>query len=448
MTDTTSKILVREKIESTVSERLRSRPAFETAKPSPVAMPHTVRPVKSLRRVWLALIVVVAAAPLGLLAWAKLAPAPASNLLTAPVLRGDIEEAVLAIGTLKPTKLVAVGAQASGRLNALKVALGQMVKAGDLIAEIDSLEQQNSLRTAQAALANVRAQREEKEATLDLALLALARERKTLDQNASSRADYESAEATVKTTQAQIDQLDAQITQAEIEIETARINLGYTRITAPIDGTVLAIATQEGQTVNATQSVPTIVVLGSLDEMTIRAEISEADVVRVKPGQEVYFTILGDSSHRYTAALQSIEPAPESVKNDSSFSSSENESTTSSSSSSEAIYYNGILIVPNADGYLRTYMTAEVHIVLASAKNALTIPVAALGRSEADGNYIVKVLESSGVVAGRTIRTGINNKITVQVLDGLQEGERVVTGTKPTESPASFLSRPRTGGGP
>ncbi|WP_346659828.1 efflux RND transporter periplasmic adaptor subunit [Bradyrhizobium sp. 200] len=357
-----------------------------------------------------------------------------ATMITAPATIGDIEETVLASGTLKPVKLVAVGAQASGRVTSLKVSLGQMVRAGDLIAEIDSLTQQNSLRTAQATLAYTRAQRLEKEASLVLAEATLARQQLTWAQKASSRADYDSAEATVKTTRAQIAQLDAQIVQAEVGIETARINLDYTRITAPIDGTVLSTVTQEGQTVNAVQSAPTIVILGQLDTMTVRAEISEADVVRVRPGQPVYFTILGDRDHRHYARLDSIEPAPESIRNDSSFSATNattaNSSSSSSSSSTSAVYYNGIFTIPNTDRKLRTYMTAEVHIVLAEARKVLTIPAAALGNASPDGASTVRIAESGGRIKSRTIKIGLNNKITVEVKAGLREGEHVVIGEK------------------
>lgn len=232
------------------------------------------------------------------LAWltmAALFPQQTETLMIAKAVVGNVEQTVLASGTLKPVKLVAVGAQVSGRVTALKVNLGQTIKTGDLIAEIDSLTQLNALRTAQAALQSTRAQRVEKEATLVNAEATLARQQLTWAQHASSRADYDSAEATVKTIRAQIAQLDAQIVQADVAVETARINLGYTRITAPINGTVLAIVTQEGQTVNAVQSAPTIVVLGQLDTMTVRVEISEADIVHVRPDQPVYFTILGRS---------------------------------------------------------------------------------------------------------------------------------------------------------
>lgn len=191
-------------------------------------------------------------------------------------------------------------------------------------------------------------------------------------KNTTSRADLESAAAALAVTEAQIQALDAQIEEAQVAVETAQANLDYTKITAPIAGTVLSIVSQEGQTVNATQSAPTIVILGQLDNMTVRTEISEADITRVQPDLPVYFTVLGEPNRRYEATLASIEPAPESVRSDSSFSSSSSSTSSSSSSSStsssEAIYYNGVFNVPNPDGKLRTYMTAEVHIVLEMPK--------------------------------------------------------------------------------
>lgn len=408
-----------------VADTSRNRPPISKA-----------RPRRGRRAIAIALSL-GAALGLGWLGRAQLLPAPAAGLMTAPAVVGSIEQSVLASGTLKPVRLVAVGAQVSGRITALKVAVGQKVRAGDLIAEIDALTKQNDLRSAQAALDSARAQREEKEATLAKNEAALARQKLTYGQNASSRADYESAEADVKATRAQIAQLDASIVEAEVSVSTARVNLDYTRITAPIDGTVLAIGAQEGQTVNATQSTPTIVVLGDLDTMTIRAEISEADVVRVEPGQEVYFTILGEPDRRFHARLRSIEPAPESVKTDSSFStdSTTTSSTSSSSStSSEAIYYNGVFDVPNPDGRLRTYMTAEVHIVLGEARNVLTVPAAALAGPEADGSFSVRIVEADGTVARRPVEVGLDNKIAAEIRDGLKAGERVVIGEAATAS--------------
>lgn len=400
----------------------------------------------SRRTRWIA-VIAASAVVVGIAIKLTLFSAAPVAMMTAPAVIGDVEESVLATGTLKPARLVAVGSQASGRITALNVTLGQTVRKGDLIATIDSMTQQNALRTAQAALANVKAQRQEKEATLAYAETARGRQLRTLAVNASSHSDFDSADATVKTTQAQIAQLDAQIVEAEVAVETARVNLGYTRITAPIDGTVLATVTQEGQTVNASQSAPTIVILGAVDVMTVKAEISEADVVKVKPGQPVYFTILGDPDHPYRTTLASIEPAPESIRNDTSISSSTSTSSSTSSSAStstSAIYYNGVFNVPNPDGRLRTYMTAQVRIVLGEARNVLTIPVAALGARGPDGAYAVKVVGSDGAIAIRQVKIGLDDKMTAQVLSGLIEGERVVTG----ENAAAVSTSPRMPGPP
>jgi len=392
-------------------------------------MTDTTRKPNPRRRLLLrslAAIVLLAIVGGGWLAYqAAFAVAPDSGLVTAEVRRGDLRETVLATGILKPSRLVAVGAQVSGRLTSLKVALGDRVEEGGLVAEIDSVNQQNELRTAEAALASVRAQRAEKQATLKQAELELARQKKMVALKAVSQADFEAAEATVATTRAQIAALDAQIVEAEVAVEIARVNLGYTKITAPIDGTVLAIVTQEGQTVNATQSAPTIIVIGQIDVMTVRAEISEADVVQVQPGQRVTFTILGDPLHPYEATLTSIEPAPESITSDSAISTSS--SAASSSSTTEAVYYIGTFDVPNPDGRLRTYMTAEVQIVLQEAKDVLTVPAAAVAGGRA-GGYTVQVVDAGGAVTPRPVEVGLNNKIAVEVRAGLAEGERVVTG--------------------
>ena len=420
--------------------------------PRPVATEDSIAPKpKRPRRRPVLIIGLLVALALALLLVTRFTSNSNANLVTAPVTIGDIEQTVLATGTLKPVKLVAVGAQASGRLVALNVKLGQKVRAGDLIAEIDSLTQQNTLRTNEASLRGVRAQRDEKAATLALAEANLARQQLTLAQKASSRADYDSAEATAKQTQAQIAQLDAQIVEAEVAIETARVNLGYTKITAPIDGTVLSIVTQQGQTVNAVQSAPTIVVLGQVETMTVRVEISEADVVRVRPGQNVYFTVLGDPDRRYEATLGTIEPAPESIKSDSSFSSSAtttSSSSSSSSSTSSAIYYNGVFDVANPEGRLMTYMTAEVHILLGEARKVLTIASSSLSSANADGSYNVRVLDGAGTLRKRAVRIGLNNKIRAEVQSGLREGERVVTSASDEGAKRTVMPPPPSAGGP
>ncbi|MEZ5934103.1 MAG: efflux RND transporter periplasmic adaptor subunit [Alphaproteobacteria bacterium] len=414
-------------------------PKHAPAEPAPATRPPRRRKKPLALAIGLILLLAIGAG----LAWKTWFATPAATVMTSPVVIGDIEKSVLATGILKPSKLVAVGAQVSGRITSVPVELGQKVEEGALLADIDSTTQSNELRTAKAALASMRAQRVEKEASLVLAEQTLARQQRMVAQKAVSQADVESAEAEVKITEAQITALDAEIDEAEVAVETAEANLGYTRITAPIDGTVLALVSQEGQTVNATQSAPTIVILGQLEHMTVRAEISEADVVGVTPGQPVYFTILGEPDQRYEAVLGSIEPAPESITSDSSFSSSTSSSSTSSaSSSSSAIYYNGIFTVPNPDGRLRTYMTAEVHIVLGRATSVLTMPATALGQRHEDGSYDVVVISDDGRKSTRRVEIGLNDRITAEVRSGLNEGERVVTGELSGEEDSDTRSGP------
>ncbi|WP_313056083.1 efflux RND transporter periplasmic adaptor subunit [Pseudomonas lopnurensis] len=374
----------------------------------------------------------------GWLAYRQLyAPAPGAGLLTAEVRPANIEQTVVATGTLEAFNQVSVGAQVSGQVEALHVDFGDQVKAGDPIAEIDSLPQQNALANAKASLANVKAQRAAQQAMLKQAQLAFERQQKMLAQNASARGDYEAAEAELASTRAQIVALDAQIEQAQIQVSTAELDLGYTRITAPIDGTVVGMVVKQGQTVNSSQSAPTLVKIAQLDRMTVKAEISEADVVKVKPGMDARFTILGEPDKPYRATLRMIEPAPASINTSDSTSSS----TTSTDS---AIYYLGALDVPNEDGRLRISMTAQVSIVLDSARDVPSIPSSALGRAGRDGLYTVQVLKADGSVEPRRIRIGLEDSINVQVLEGLELGEKVVLG----DASAGSSTVMRAGRGP
>lgn len=363
----------------------------------------------------------------------------AAPVITAEVSRGDVERTVLSTGALEPYTLVSVGAQTSGRVTSLMVDLGDQVRKGDLIAEIDSANQKNAQQTAEAQIANVRAQRVQAEATLAQARQTYERQSRLRAADAASQADYETAEAAYKTAQAAVRAIDAQIAQAEVSLSTAQVNLGYTRITAPIDGTVLAVVTKEGQTINANLSTPTIIKLGQLNRMTIQAEISEADVIRIKPGMSVYFTILGDPNRKYTATLRSIAPAPVSI---------ETADRITASTASTAIYYNGIFDVDNSDGTLRTFMTAQVHIVLEEARNVLRIPSSALGQAAPDGSYMVRVQDSRGEIRPRKITIGVDDGSYAEVKSGLKQGEKVVTvdATNAAPSDTTRMRPPRMGG--
>lgn len=352
--------------------------------------------------------------------------APAARFLTAPVTRGTIEASVLATGIVKPYQLVAVGARATGRIIALKVQPGQEVKQNELLAEIDPTTQENDLKSKEAVLARQKAGLAEQQAQLALSRQNMQRQQKMIVSHAISKADYDAAEAQVKVAEAQVAAYQAQIAQAETDVDMARVNLAYTQVTAPFSGTVLATVVQEGQNVNAVQSAPTIVILGNLAVMTVRAEISEADIVHVKPGQDLYFNTIGNPGRRYNGRLAAIEPAPESIRNDISFNAYS--STGSNSSSAQAVYYNGIFNVDNKDRVLRTYMTAEVHIVLGRAENALLAPIDGLAGPDKDGLYRARILQANGKPAERRVKIGIRTQAQAEVLDGLREGDEIITG--------------------
>ncbi len=338
--------------------------------------------------------------------------------VTVPVVRRDIRETVSCTGVLDAYRKVNVGAQVSGQIETLKVSLGDTVTKGQLLAEIDPIVRQNDLKDAEAQLKSVRAQKRAKQALLDQYELAYKRQLTMRSRDASSKADLESARASLESTRADIDALGAQITQAEISVDTARTNLAYTRIVAPMDGTVVAVETDEGQTLVSTQSAPTILILADLNRMTVKALISEADVIRVKPGMPVFFSTLGDPDSRYQGTLRSVDPAPESITDT---------DTSAKTISSAATYYNGQFEVANPDHKLRIFMTAQVSIVLGQVKQALSIPMSVLGSDRGSGRYEVRVIKG-GQAEPRMIKTGLKDNIYIQVLSGLDETDQVVVG--------------------
>ncbi|AUG41632.1 macrolide transporter subunit MacA [Pseudomonas chlororaphis] len=354
----------------------------------------------------------------GLVFYAVRAPAEPPQYLTAKVERGDIENAVLASGLLEGIKQVDVGAQVSGQLKSLKVKLGDKVKKGQWLAEIDPLVLRNTLRQAQVDEENLQAQRRATIAQLKETQSIYERYLGLQEDAAISKQEFETATANYEVQRANLLSLDAQIKNAHIQIDTAKVNLAYTRIVAPIDGDVVGIVTQEGQTVIANQLAPVLLKLADLDTMTVKAQVSEADVIHISPGQEVYFTILGED-RRYYGKLRGTEPAPQNFLDT---------PPAGTPKQTTAVFYNALFDVPNPDHRLRISMTAQVRIVLDTAKDVLTVPVAALGPRNNDGSFPVRVLDAKGQAQSRNVQTGINNNVKVQIKDGLAEGDRVVIG--------------------
>lgn len=349
-------------------------------------------------------------------------PSPAPYV-TAPVRLGDIENAVLATGKLDAFERVNVGAQVSGQVKSLKVKLGDRVTKGQPIADIDDLPQRNDLRNAEAALNVAKADLQAKQALLKQAESRFKRQKRMLKDEAGSREDFEAAEATLAATRAELIALNARIVQAQIEVDKKKVDLSYTRILAPMDGIVIAVITQQGQTVNANQSAPTIVKLAQLDVMTIKAQISEADITRVTQGQKAYFTIFSEPDKKYGATLRTVELAPESIMKDDSLSGGG--STSGSGSANASVYYNALLDVPNPENRLRIAMTAQVSLLLGEAKNTLLVPIQAVHKN-ADKKQQVQVLTGDNQVEIREVTTGITNNVDIQILSGLKVGEHVV----------------------
>ncbi|MGP5312208.1 efflux RND transporter periplasmic adaptor subunit [Psychrobacter faecalis] len=429
---------------------------------------------------------------LGALAYKTFKPKDTTpNYLTATAEIGDIENNVMASGKVKALNTVDVGAQVSGEVTRLFVDVGDEVKKGDLIAQIDQVTQKNnlsneqaSLEQSEAALQSARAESLSRQASLKSAQADLASRQAELKQAqadfsrlqgllaidaisqqdydtqatkvataqasvANARAAIDTAKAAIATTEANINSQQAALRKSQTNVSTAQEDLSYTTIRAPMSGTVVSVTTEQGTTVNANQTAPTIVTLADLSTVRINAQISEADVINVKAGLPVYFNIIGNPDQKYDATLKAIEPAPEKISD--------------TSSTDAAIYYVGYIEVPNTERRFRIDMTAQVYIVINQAKDALLIPSAALqpaGKSRKSGNAkkgaatantaanadknsrsdsespsdndsgattaMVRVLKADGEVVEQVVKVGINNRVNAEILSGLKEGDEVI----------------------
>src|SRR5579872_2191839 len=324
---------------------------------------------------------------------------------TATVERGDVESTVVAAGILQPIVYVDVGAQTSGKLQSLKVKRGDQVVKDQLLAEIDPVLADSALTAANATLQSITSQRALKQAQLVLAQAQRDRNSKAFAEGIISASDRDVTQANFDVASADVASLSAQMKQATAAVDTAKANLGYTKITAPMAGEVVSISTLEGQTINANQQAPNILRIADISTMTVWAQVSEADIVRVKPGQDVYFTVLG-GSRRWNSKVRQILPTPELINN--------------------VVFYDVLFDIPNPDRQLEIQMTAQVFIVLAQAKGVLLIPAAAIGNAAEGANLKVQVLKPDGSLEVRPIKIGIKSEISAEVTDGLKEKEQVV----------------------
>lgn len=364
---------------------------------------------KIKKRYWLLLLLIVM---LAIWLWQFL-NAPTPSYQTMIVRKSSLEQSVLATGKLDALRKVDVGAQVSGQLKTLSVNIGDKVKKDQLLGVIDPEQAQNQIKEVEATLMELRAQRRQAQAQAKLAQVTLSRQQALAKTQAVSRQDLDTAATDLDVKLAQIGTIDAQIQRNQASLDTAKTNLDFTRIVAPMAGEVTAITTLQGQTVIAAQQAPNILTLADLSTMLVKAQVSEADVIHLKPGQKAWFTVLGDPLTRYEGKLKDILPTPEKVN--------------------DAIFYNARFEVPNPQGVLRLEMTAQVHIQLGGVKDVLTVPLAALGEPIGDNRYKVTVLRT-GETREREITIGMRNDTQVQVLTGLEEGDEVVIGGIPAGS--------------
>ena len=363
---------------------------------------------------WGIALLAVAALAAGMWWWLK--PKNEINYLTEPVVRTNIAQTVSATGEISAAQLVDVGAQASGQIKKLHVTLGQQVKKGDLIAEIDSTSQLNNLNTNKAKLDTYQAQLVSAEIALRSADKKYQREQALWKEDATSREALEDAQDAFAAAKASVAELKSSIRQTQIAINTAEADLGYTRITAPMDGTVVAIPVEEGQTVNANQTTPTIVQVADLSTMLNKMQIAEGDVNKVKAGMKLTFTTLSQPDNVREATLESIDPGLTTM--------SQGSYTTSTDTTDSAIYYYARSLVPNEDNVLHIGMTTENTITINQAEKVLAVPKLAV--KQRGGKQYVRVLGENKQPQEKEITTGLSDNMSTEVKSGLSEGENVI----------------------
>lgn len=354
--------------------------------------------------------------------WRLMADKPDATLTTLKVERGDIEKTVTAVGSLKARDYVDVGTQVSGQLQKVHVAIGDRVAKGDPIAQIDPTRYESTVRNDRAGLDSLKAQLSQREAELELANQQSARNQRMLAERAISQDAADQSIAAARVAKAAVAALKAQITAAEATLSGDLANLSYTRIVAPMDGTVVSQTSLEGQTLNANQQAPVIVQIANLDVMTVWAKVAEADVGRVTPGMPAYFTTLGMPGKRLVGKVRQVQPTPETTN--------------------DVVLYNVLIDIDNSDRALLPSMTVQVFFVLGEAKDVPLVALSALKPAGKPDTYEATVRTPQGPQK-REVKTGVSNRTMAQVVSGLEAGDEVVV---PRTAPADDKGAPKQGG--
>jgi macrolide-specific efflux system membrane fusion protein len=372
-----------------------------------------------LRRSWIVALATIVLLFVFAIALNRRRSAPSSPAVeTGPVARGHIEDTVTALGKVQPRDSVDVGAQVSGQLKRILVQPGDRVDAGDLLAEIDPQLQRARLEVDRARLAQLEADRAAQELELAFARSQLERQTALRRDDATREDTFEMSQRDVDLSEVKRKGIEAQIRQASSTLHADEAELGFTRIYAPMTGTVISVEARRGQTLIAAQQVPIILRIADLSTMTVWTQVSEADISRLRQGMPLYFTTLGQPGRRWDAKLRQVLPAPA-------------KSSPGASTANNVVLYTALFDVDNSKGELKADMSAQVFFVVASADDALTVPVAALHQEA--GVSFVTIARTDGQLERRTVTTSVKNRFEVQVSGRLEPGERVVTAEKPEQ---------------
>lgn len=371
----------------------------------------------------------------------------AQNYQVATVTRGAITQAVTATGTLNPVVNVQVGSQVSGNVSKLFADFNSQVKAGQVVAQIDPALFQATVTQAEGDVAST-------QAALELAKLNAGRTEDLFAKKTSSKADLDQAVASLH-------QAEANVKIKQGALDKAKADLEHCTITSPIDGIVISRNVDVGQTVAASLQAPVIFqIANDLTKMQIDANVAEADVGVLDVGQNVDFTVDAFPTRTFHGKVVQVRNAPITVQN--------------------VVTYDTVIGVNNPDLKLKPGMTANVSIIVAQKDNVLQIKNAALRYRPAEaaaGNVASPRAASSGSTArsssgprrgmgresgssertvyilsgGRPlpaqIKTGISDGIVTEVIEGLKEGDRIVTGELASKSSAASTPANPFGGG-
>jgi len=325
---------------------------------------------------------------------------------TGVVALADVTRAVQAAGVLQAKTKVDVGAQVSGQIQTIHVELGQQVKKGDLLVSLDPDLARSDVAQAEASVAQASAAIDARRIDADAARRELKRQQRLLAGQATSGNEAEKAEIELAKIDADLRGQAANLQRLQADLDKKKVNLSYTRITAPMNGTVVNLPVQVGQTLISVQVTPVILTLADLDTITVRTKVPEAGIQAIKVGQVARFSTLSGEGKLYEGKVRVIQPVPERAGN--------------------AVFYNVLFEVDNRDRALFSDMTVQVDIETGSVKQALTMPIVALGERGKDGRFTVTVLDASNKQTPRQVKVGLQDGARVQILDGLKAGEKVL----------------------